>query len=366
MSTQTPPRPAVSPAAVISLVLGLLSPLLSLIAAIPAMLIGLLALRAIHRSDGRLGGAWLAIAGMSLGALAGTATVVGVALIVVSRTQTTRDRVECTDHLRAMGLAVGAYHDHHDKTFPAGTVLAPNLPANKRLSWLANLLPYLGGDTPSARPWKALAGRLDPREPWDSPANQADQERISIFLCRAWPAASTPTTPGLSSYVGLTGVDPGPATPPVPGFFRYDPTAEITDSATLAVNTLSLAAQGLSHQAFGAGPAPFLLGVAESVITADRTVRDADLTAGTSHTLIATETGQDNGPWAAAGRPTLRGLEPGEQEYLGPGRPFGGLHAGGANALYADASVRFLRDTMVPAEFRAEATLVGHAAEGPE
>jgi formylglycine-generating enzyme required for sulfatase activity len=44
--------------------------------------------------------------------------------------------------------------------------------------------------------------------------------------------------------------------------------AAITDSATLAVNTLSLAAQGLSHQAFGAGPAPFLLGVAESVITA--------------------------------------------------------------------------------------------------
>jgi hypothetical protein len=323
MSAELPPRPALSSAAVVSLALGLLSPLLSLIAAVPAFLVGLRALRDIHRSDGRLRGAGLAVAGMALGALAGVATTIGLGVILISHLHSTRERVECANHLRAVGLAVRVYHDQHDKTFPAATVAVPLLPPEERLSWQANLLPYVGGNTPAARPWKSLSSRLHPREPWDSAANAAEEVRIPLFLCPASPAAYVGTGPGLSSYVGLAGIDPAAATLPLSspraGLFGYD-----------------------------------------------RAATDADLVAGASHTLMATETGQDNGPWAAGGPPTVRGVGPDGDGYLGPGRPFGGLHAGGGNALYADAAVHFLRDTMVGAEFRAEATLVGRTLEGPE
>jgi hypothetical protein len=323
MSAESPPRPAVSPAAVVSLVLGLLSPFLSLVAAVPAFLVGLRALRAINRSDGRLCGAGLAVAGMALGAVAGIVTGVGVVLIAVNRLDATRDRVECANHLRSLGLAVGIYHDRNDNVFPAATATAPDLRAEMRLSWLATLLPYFGADTPAGQSWKDLAGRLDPRQPWDSPANDAVRARVPLFLCRAFPESSRPVDRGLTSYVGVTGVDPDAASLPRTnsraGFFGYG-----------------------------------------------RRITDTDLMAGSSHTLIAIETRQDNGPWSAGGRPTVRGLDPDESRYLGPGRPFGGLHANGANALYADAAVHFLHDTMAPPELRAEATLVGHASEGAE
>jgi prepilin-type processing-associated H-X9-DG protein len=104
--------------------------------------------------------------------------------------------------------------------------------------------------------------------------------------------------------------------------------------------------------------------------------------------IIVTETTVANGSWAAAGRPTLRELPVDESKipaqaayllgmagsgdgpspllvlpilclgegnampYIGPGRPFGGLHQGGANVLHADGSVLFLNNSIRPDVFR--------------
>jgi prepilin-type processing-associated H-X9-DG protein len=316
------PSPRTSPAAIASLVLGLLSLVLSLLAAIPACIFGLLALRAINESDGRLRGRPLAIAGMLLGVLVSAVTVAGLGIILVQRLNTYRDRVECANHLRSIGEAVNAYCDNHLDTFPAGTVAAPGLVPTQRLSWLAAILPYLDQTRTGARPWQDLANRLDLSLPWDDPANQADRVRMLTYLCRAAPAAHVSVPPGLTTYVGLAGVDPNaatlPKTNPRVGFFGYD-----------------------------------------------RTITRADLLAGSSYTMMAIETGQDNGPWAAGGPATVRGVDPDESYYLGPGRPFGGLHSGGTNVLWADNSVRFLSDSSPPEEFRAQATLRGHSGEGP-
>ena len=65
----------------------------------------------------------------------------------------------------------------------------------------------------------------------------------------------------------------------------------------------------------------------------DRIVRREDLTAGATQTLLATETARDNGPWTAGGSPTVRGLDPTDAPYIGPGRPFGGMHPHGLNIL---------------------------------
>jgi prepilin-type processing-associated H-X9-DG protein len=46
--------------------------------------------------------------------------------------------------------------------------------------------------------------------------------------------------------------------------------------------------------------------------------------------------------------------------YIGPGRPFGGLHHGsGANVAFADGSVRFISQTIDPRVFEAVSTISG-------
>jgi prepilin-type processing-associated H-X9-DG protein len=82
-----------------------------------------------------------------------------------------------------------------------------------------------------------------------------------------------------------------------------------------------------------------------------------DVVRGTSYTMMATETEQDNGPWAEGGTATVRGLDPECADYAGKGRPFGGLHRDLLNVLWVDGSVRPVPDTIAPTVFRAQATL---------
>src|SRR5207248_2816468 len=81
--------------------------------------------------------------------------------------------------------------------------------------------------------------------------------------------------------------------------------------------------------------------------------------------LAAVETARTSGAWTASGPPTVRGVEEGGPPYLGADGQFGGTHRGGANALFADGSVRFLQDSLDPQVFRAMATVRGSAGAGP-
>jgi prepilin-type processing-associated H-X9-DG protein len=316
MSEQPPTRPHLDPGAAVSLILGVLSVPLSLIAAIPAFILGLRALRAINESEGALRGRGLAVAGMVLSVLAGTASAAGLGIVIVMRLRATASRVECANNLRALGLAVRVYHDYNHDHFPPGTVLALDLLPQKRLSWLVLVLPNLPKDAPTGRAAKGIFAELDLHQPWDADVNTADRRRVAVFLCPAAPIATDPTPPGRTSYVGLAGVDPDaamlPKTNPRAGFFGYE-----------------------------------------------RILSDDDLVAGTTYTMMAAETGQENGPWAAGGPATVRGLQPDLEHYVGPGRPFGRLHAGGANILWADGAVRFASETIPAPLFRAQATLSG-------
>jgi prepilin-type processing-associated H-X9-DG protein len=84
---------------------------------------------------------------------------------------------------------------------------------------------------------------------------------------------------------------------------------------------------------------------------------------GLRQTAQIIETNRDLGPWLQGGSSTLRGLDPSALPYLGIDRPFGGCHPGGAYASMADGSVRFLKDTIDPAIFRAILTLAGGPGE---
>ncbi len=297
----------ISGGAVLGFVLGL-SALVLLVTGLPAVLVGWLSLRAIHSSEGRLRGRLLAVAAMVLG-LAGTVfLVLGSIAVAVNHFRGQSQKAECAFNLGRIGLAVNKYLDFRGH-YPPGTVPAPALPPQKRLSWLAGILPVLEREAGADRGQK-FPGPLDLPLAWDAGPNaKAAGATVRLFVCPSNPSYQPGTRPGPTSYVGLAGLDPDAATLPKEdrraGFFGYD-----------------------------------------RLIDAD------DLEAGTSNTLAAAETARDNGPWAAGGFPTVRGLEPEATRYLGPGAPLGGCHPGGALVLMSDASFRFLATSISPAVIR--------------
>ncbi len=301
-----PTAPALSRAAVVSFLLGLASPIFLFLTGIPAIWIGLNAVRAVHRAEGRLRGRRLAVAGMVLGGAGCIAAVLGLLMVVFYTLRVRSQQLECENHLRRLGAAVLNYHTTHD-TFPPGTLPNPGLPPEKRLSWLSALPPFLEQKTRDAERMQSLYGQLDPSLAWDAGPNAAVAHTTApVCIC---PAHAGPNlAPGHTDYVGLAGVGPDaarlPLSDPNAGMFGYD-----------------------------------------------RIVKRDDLTAGASETLMATETGRANGPWTAGGPPTVRGLDPADALYIGPGRAFGGLHPGGLNVLFADGSAEFMKDDVLPQFF---------------
>jgi hypothetical protein len=319
MAETTPPQ-RTSLLALAAFVLGLAAVPLLAAAGVPALVVGFRGLRAVNGSDGRLRGAGLALAGMVLGALSVVVTVLGLGAMVVNRVRDRSLRVECQDHLRRIGLAVAA-HVQENKAFPRGAVPNADLPPEKRLSWIAGLLPYLASDSADGKPFEALDERIDRRAAWDAPSNQqALDTPFPAFLCPANPDYNPRQRPGRTSYVGLSGIGP--------------------DAAALPKTS----------------PRAGILGY-------ERTVTPDDLAAGSSYTMFATETAKDNGAWLAAGFATLREINPRQEHLIGPGRPFGGLHRGGLYVLWADGSARWLADAVPPDDFRAQCTLAGKSPE---
>jgi hypothetical protein len=71
------------------------------------------------------------------------------------------------------------------------------------------------------------------------------------------------------------------------------------------------------------------------------------------------------GPWMAGGWPTVRGLNPGGQPYIGTGRPLGGTHRGGMLATFADGSCRFIPESVSPDVLEALFTTAAGDDPGP-
>ena len=75
--------------------------------------------------------------------------------------------------------------------------------------------------------------------------------------------------------------------------------------------------------------------------------------------MLVAETSWHNRPWTTGGPATVRGLDPGHQPYLGRGHQFGGNHSGGLNVVFADGSVRFIRESIDAKVFEALSTVAG-------
>ncbi len=246
------------------------------------------------------------------------AVVIALMVPSVRRVRGAAARTQCMNNLKQLMLGMHACADMGkpapypatahpalpaERLFPTGCIGPGTNPA-ERLSWMVVLLPYLEQ--------QPLYQQFDLEKGYAGNPN-AIQTQIPLSVCPASPEAATVNT--LTNYVAMSGIGHDAASQPAGavgnGFMGYD---RMTSMATI--------------------------------------------TDGTSNTIALMETRVGLGPWARGGASTLRGFDPADVPWHGDDRPFGG-HAGGINAAFADASVRFLHSAIDAEELAAAITIAG-------
>lgn len=287
---QPPPASGTSGKAIVSLLLGFVF-FCSFLTAIPAIVLGLMALGDIGRSGGRLSGRGMAITGIVLGSLVSLLSLVivpvGLFLPAVQKVRESANRMSSQNSLKQLGLAMHNYHDTYGR-FPPAVVYSED--GKPLYSWRVLVLPFVE----EANLYSQF--RLD--EAWDSPHNR----RFLTQMPRVFMDPSRPNPePGTTTYVGLN----------AKGAIFYS-------NPRNGLEPLQPVPGQANRPRFAAKPM----------------IRIANITDGTSNTFMIVEADQAV-PWTA----------PVDLEFDidGPLPRFSALHAGGFNALFADGSVRYFR-----------------------
>jgi prepilin-type processing-associated H-X9-DG protein len=212
----------------------------------------------------------------------------------------------CPVRLNSVAQGLMGYRDQN-QFYPRGTYLNANLAYEDRLSWYAELMPYMDNQE---------MGQIIN---WDGPwhmgfNNKLAHTVVGDFTCINQDYAIGATCP--SSYIGIAGIG--------------------TDAPLLLKSDRRAGVFGY-----------------------DRVTSLADITDGTANTMMVAESAQVGTSWLQGGSATVRGLDRADQPYLGAGRQFGGLHQGGAYVAMADGSVRWISDSISPRVFEALSTMAG-------
>jgi prepilin-type processing-associated H-X9-DG protein len=244
---------------------------------------------------------------MMMKIVAWTAVCLAIIMPMARWTAAARDlgrRAGCENNMHNAALGLMSYLNVH-ASFPRGTIANPNLLPGDRVSFYAEVSPYMEYQ---------LYNQIDQTQPWMGSSNAPIAGvRIYPLLCPSSdrvpePAPQPTTTLGIA---GL-GVD-------APSLLNSDPRAGL----------------------FGY----------------DRQTTLAEIKDGTANTMMLAESARGIGCWLQGGPATVRGLDPANQPYIGPDRQFGGLHDRGAVVAMADGSVRFVSNSVDPKVFEALSTI---------
>jgi prepilin-type N-terminal cleavage/methylation domain-containing protein/prepilin-type processing-associated H-X9-DG protein len=285
------------------------------------------------------------------------ALLIAIAVPAIQRIRETANRMVCTSNLRQVGLAIQSFHAER-QVFPASgwTMAGPGNPNGKFVGWRVLIFPYLEKD--------AIRERYDLTLNWWEGTNlllagdsvktlqcPTVSERAAVFSAVAKPprpAMNFPVALAPTDYEALMGVQP--SVDPV----RY---------ASPAKN--------------------------RSVMFRNSRVRMGDISDGASNTIIVVECaarplvyrkrqpiphlsndqGQgwidSEGPFSLDGASadgSVVGQGPIATPYVmnvtNENEPYS-FHPGGCNFLFADGSVRFIRDTVRLADFAGLCTRAG-------
>jgi hypothetical protein len=225
--------------------------------------------------------------------------------------------MQCQNNLKQLALGCHTHHDLHYH-FPVGTAVESAGAVEDRLAWTVAVLPYIEQAN--------LLAQIDRRQGWKAARNQpAVSTRVKLFRC-ASDHRTTPEDANVTAYVGVAGAGTGAATLPVKhrraGYFGYERKTKLEE------------------------------------------VKD-----GASNTLLLIETTADNGPWAAGGPATVRGVDPEDEAPIAKGGAFGVVHSDTswnwgripvwANAAMGDGSVRRVDGKISGEVLAALATIAG-------
>jgi hypothetical protein len=228
-------------------------------------------------------------------------------------------------HVHRLGAGIRQL-GQKDQRFPQAALFRQPAPKragyswepDRRISWMAELLPLLGHER--------LHKEIRRETSWD------DQE--NLFVARALvPEFQDPSYPKTSLYVNYPGVPVDVATT------HYVAIAGIGEDAAAEDDKDPEAAKRLG------------------VFGYDRSTPLASLERGASQTAVVIEVPPDSaGPWMAGGGSTVRGVPDagGIKPFVGPGRK-------GTYVLMADGSVRFVSSNISPQAFKAMCTIKGKA-----
>lgn len=135
------------------------------------------------------------------------AILIGLLLPAVQKVRDAAAKIQCTNNLKQLGLAIHNYHgamNHFPTSIrPAGSTTLP------RISWTISILPYIEQGN--------ISQIYDPTTNWDSPTNlPLTSLRIKIFECPSSPnprldgdeQANTWNLVACTDYGATTGVAP--------------------------------------------------------------------------------------------------------------------------------------------------------------
>jgi prepilin-type N-terminal cleavage/methylation domain-containing protein/prepilin-type processing-associated H-X9-DG protein len=278
--------------------------------------------------------------------IAVVAILIGLLLPAVQKVREAASRLKCANNLKQLGLACHNYHDAHNR-FPPGAEgpLTPAFPQYLQLKHHglgSHLLAYL------EQPALARDYRRDVS--WFDPPNQpVVNAQLPVWQCPSAPAnrvqdGSLPTI-----------------TPPPSDLFNG--TAACGDYAGMGVIDAGLASTNLIDLPGGTRDER---GHFEGAFTINRTRRLADFLDGTSTTILMAECAGrpqlwrgrrqvpnlllSGGPWASRNLLWGRGATADGTAFFGTcavnctnDREVYSFHTGGANVVFADGSVHFLR-----------------------
>ncbi len=243
--------------------------------------------------------------------------LVALLLPAVQASREAARRSQCSNHLRQLGVGLQGYHDTL-ATFPTGALdrkTGAN-PQGRQLSWNVFLLPFVEE--------RGVFDLFDCGSAYNSAANRdAGGTIIHVYLC---PSTST-----------LAYDRKGPTTGDQNG-----------NGAWNAGDDLAFTDYGGNFGFSGLGK-PYMNGV----LLYDRAIPISQITDGTAHTIIVAE---DTGRGAAFDGQWANGENIFDQSgpindrsapsYLWQNNEMWSDHPGGAQALFCDASVRFLHEDM--------------------
>ncbi len=237
-----------------------------------------------------------------------TGTVaIGVALLLpaVQQAREAARRTQSKNNLKQMGLALHNYHDVHQK-FPAGVIDGQENPEDS-LSWCAEILPYLDQ--------AQLYNKLAMKQPRDDDANkEVGETALQVFENPSATPVELDDGLARADYAGVAGLG------------KDGPEKKVKDK--------------------GAG-----------IFAYRRATRIADITDGTSNTIMVGEVNKKRGPWIQGGKSTIRPFV--KQPYINGEDGWGGNHTGGAFFLLADGTVRFISENINAETMEALVTIQG-------